>query len=57
MKNKDVSMIVLVFFFLCFGDRSGVRGSIFDPIFGRSKNVPKKITIDGESLISHVGII
>ena len=39
-----------------FGNKYGVRGSIFGHIFGRSKNVPKNIAIDQESLISHLGI-
>ena len=40
-----------------FGESYGVRGSRIDHIFGRSKNVPKSIAIDQESLISHFGII
>ena len=38
-------------------DKYGVRGSIFGHIFGRSRNHPKSIAIDHESLISHLGII
>ena len=39
------------------GDKYGVRGSRFGDIFGRSRNHPKSIAIDHESLISHFGII
>ena len=44
-------------FFKYFGDKYGVRGSRFGDLFGRSKNIPKSIAIDEESLISHLGII
>ena len=40
-----------------FGDKYGVRGSRFGHVFGRSKNHPKSIAIDQESLISRLGII
>ena len=40
-----------------FGDKYGVRGSRFGHIFGRSRNVPKNIANDQESLLSHLGII
>ena len=40
-----------------FGDKYVVRGYIFGHMFGRSKNIPKSIAIDQESLINHLGII
>ena len=40
-----------------FGDKYGVRGSRFGLIFGRSRNLPKSIATDQESLINHLGII
>ena len=49
--------IFVLYFLKYFGGKYGVRGSIFGHIFGRSENVPKSITIDQESLISHWGII
>ena len=47
----------VMYFVRYFGDKYGVRGSRFGIIFGRSKNVPKSIAIDQESLISDFGII
>ena len=44
---KDVPIAFLVFL-KYFGDKYGVRGSIFGHIVGRSKNVPKSIAIDQE---------
>ena len=49
---KDVPIFACI-----FGDKYGVRGSRFSHIFGQSKNIPKSIVIDQESLISHLGII
>ena len=40
-----------------FCDKYGVRGSRFSRFVGRSKNVPKSIAIDQESIISNWGII
>ncbi len=40
-----------------FGDKYVVRGSRFGENFGSSKNDPKNIAIDQESLIKHFGII
>ena len=40
-----------------FSDKYGVRGSRFGNVCGRSKNVPKRIAIDQDSLISNFGII
>ena len=48
---------IFLYFLKYFGDRYGVRGTIFGNIFGRSRNVPKHIAIDEESLIRHFGII
>ena len=49
---KDV---LIIFFYLkkYFEDKYGGRGSTF----GHSRNVPKRIAIDQESLMSHFGII
>ena len=40
-----------------FGDIYGVPGSIFSRLVGLSRNHPKSVAIDQESLISHFGII
>ena len=48
-------------YFLVFlkyiGDKYGARGYRFGELVGRSKNVPKNIAIDQESLIANLGII
>ena len=53
--SKDVPTFPCIF---CkySGDKYGVRESRFGHIFGRSKNHPKSIAIDQESLINHFGI-
>ena len=43
-------------FWSIFGDEYEARGSIFGHIFGRSRHPPKRIAIDQDSLISHLGI-
>ena len=40
-----------------FGDKYGVEGTRFGEHFGSSRNHPKRIAIDQESLISNLGII
>ena len=40
---------IFLYFSKYFGDKYGVRGSIFGHIVGRSKNVPKSIAIEQES--------
>ena len=52
-----MSPYVFLYSLKSFGDNYGVRGSRFDHMFGRSKNIPKSIVIDQESLISYLGII
>ena len=44
---------IVLYFVKYFGDRYGVRGSRFGHIFRSSRNHPKSIAIDQESLISH----
>ena len=51
---KDVS-ICFLYCLNYFGNKYGVRGSIFGHMFGRSKNVLKTIAIDQESFISPFG--
>ena len=47
-----------IFFAFCdFGNKYGVRGSIFGHMLGPSENVLKSIAIDKESLISNCGTI
>ena len=55
----DVSRLFPSFSFVlkCFGDKYGVRGSIFSRCCGISENVPQRIAIDQESWIRHLGII
>ena len=54
--SKDV-LTIIRWFLTHFSDEYGVRGTRFGYICGRSKNVPKNIATDQESLISHWGII
>ena len=51
------SPIFVLYSLKYFGDKYGVRGSRFGRCFGSSRNHPKGIAIDQESLISHFGII
>ena len=56
-ENMFKDLPILCIFGSIFGNTYGVRGSTFGYVFGRSRNVPKSIAIDQESLISVVGKI
>ena len=53
-KDVPISFLYLLKYFV---DKYEVRESIFSRFRGSSRNHPKSIAIDQESLISHLGII
>ena len=48
--------IISLYFLKYVGGKYRARGSTFGHIFGRSRNQPKSIATDQESLISNFGI-
>ena len=57
LTSRTFPYLFVYFLLKYFADKYKVRGSRFSHIFGRSRNVPKSIAIDQDSLMNHLGII